>query len=106
MYQKFGERRQAKLIRNSPLFDTAWYVQRYPEVVASGLDPAYDFLWNAVPLGRNPSPRFDSSWYLLRHSDVAQKRINPLLHYILFGAAEGREIRPAKSQPTASLPNK
>ena len=105
VYQRFGERRHVKLIRNSPLFDAAWYVQRYPEVVTSGLDPAYDFLCNAVPLGRNPGPRFDSSWYLLRHPDVAQKRINPLLHYILFGAAEGREIRPAECQPTG-LPNK
>ena len=98
--QRFRDWRHAKLIRNSPLFNAGWYVQRYPEVVTSRLDPAYEFLWNAALLGRNPSPGFDSSWYLLQHSDVAQTGMNPLLHYILFGAAEGREIRPAEAQPT------
>ena len=98
--QRFRDWRHAKLIRNSPLFDAGWYVQRYPEVETSGLDPAHEFLWNAALLGRNPGPGFDSSRYLLQHTDVAQTGMNPLLHYILFGAAEGREIRPADAQPT------
>jgi len=100
MRRRFREWRHVKLIRSSALFDAGWYVRQYPEVVTYGLDPAYDFLWNAAPLGRNPGPGFDSNCYLLQHSDVAQRRMNPLLHYILFGAAEGRQIRPAEYQPT------
>src|SRR5271157_3419446 len=40
--QRFRDWRHAKLIRNSPLFNAGWYVQRYPEVVTSRLDPAYE----------------------------------------------------------------
>src|SRR5271157_1139477 len=40
--QRFRDWRHAKLIRNSPLFNAGWYVQRYPEVETSGLDPAHE----------------------------------------------------------------
>jgi hypothetical protein len=91
--KRIRDRRHARLIRSSQLFDAGWYTQRYPEVVTSGSDPACDFLWNAVLLDRDPGPRFDSSWYLRQNCDVTRTGINPLLHYILFGAAEGRQIR-------------
>ena len=94
--QRIQERRQARLIRQSPLFDVAWYVQRYPQVRAHGFDPSYDFLWNAGLLDRDPGPGFDTSWYLHQYADVAHTGMNPLLHYILFGAAEGRQICPVE----------
>ncbi len=90
--QHFRQWRQARLIRKSPLFESGWYVLRYPEVVVNGFDPAYDYLWNANLLDRDPGPNFDTSWYLQQYSDVARGGMNPLLHYILFGAAEGRQI--------------
>ena len=100
--QRLRERRHLKIIRSSPLFDPGWYIQRYPEVSTYGFDPAYDFLRNAALLRRDPSPGFDSTWYLGQYSDVAQTGMNPLLHYLLFGRAEGREIRPAQGPGVAS----
>ena len=83
--------RDARLIRRSGLFDAAWYLRRYPDVAECGIDPACDFLYTAVFLDRDPGPGFDSSWYLAQNPDVIG--MNPLLHYILFGAKEGRRIR-------------
>jgi glycosyltransferase involved in cell wall biosynthesis len=42
----------------------------------------------------NFGPLFDSSWYLARNSDVAAAGMEPLVHYIEFGAAEGRNPNP------------
>ncbi|KGP64018.1 hypothetical protein EP47_03600 [Legionella norrlandica] len=36
----------------------------------------------------------DSNWYLAQYKDVAQKKIEPALHYLLYGAAEGRDPGP------------
>ncbi|WP_210317251.1 class I SAM-dependent methyltransferase [Oryzicola mucosus] len=34
---------------------------------------------------------FDAEWYLSHYEDVARAGIDPLLHYVVFGAKEGRE---------------
>ena len=34
---------------------------------------------------------FDAEWYLQNHLDVARNDTNPLIHYILYGADEGRD---------------
>jgi hypothetical protein len=85
------EWRNARIVRNSQLFDPVWYIQRYSTVATQEFDPAYDFLRTGVWMDRDPGPGFDASWYLSQYPDVVG--INPLLHYILFGASEGREIR-------------
>ena len=36
------------------------------------------------------SPLFDGRWYLSVNPDVAQAKIDPALHYLLYGAREGR----------------
>jgi SAM-dependent methyltransferase len=41
-----------------------------------------------------PSGLFDSDWYLERNDDVRAAGINPLVHYLLHGAAEGRDPNP------------
>lgn len=37
---------------------------------------------------------FDSSWYLSIYPDVAAAAVNPLLHFLLNGAADGRDPNP------------
>ncbi|MBU3076994.1 sulfotransferase family protein [Sphingomonas quercus] len=53
----------AELIRNSGLFDADWYRAAYPDVAASGLDPATHYLRIGAAEGRNPSPLFDTGFY-------------------------------------------
>ncbi len=73
-----------------PLLDSAWYLQRYPDVAAAGIDPLEHFLAIGASEMRDPNPLFDTSWYLEQNPDVAAIRMNPLVHYIVFGAIEGR----------------
>ena len=77
-------------VRNSGLFDAAWYLAQYPDVEALGLDPVVHYLWVGAHLGRKPSPRFDGQTYLAANPDVAITGINPLVHYATIGIAEAR----------------
>lgn len=77
-------------IRESKLFDAAWYERTYPDVTASKLDPLAHFLRFGHILKRNPSPNFDTAFYLSEYKDVSDAKLNPLLHYIMHGAKEGR----------------
>ncbi|MGI8932162.1 MAG: hypothetical protein ACR2FK_07280 [Sphingomicrobium sp.] len=84
--------RAVALIEASPLFDSAWYLDTYPDVAASEVDPArhyHEFGWRE---GRDPGPGFSSKKYLNVHHDVAALDTNPLLHYFEHGEAEGRLI--------------
>ena len=40
------------------------------------------------------SPLFDGQWYLSANPDVAEAKIDPVLHYLLYGAREGRSPGP------------
>ena len=39
-------------------------------------------------------PLFDATWYLAFHSDVADNHFDPAMHYLLYGASEGRDPGP------------
>ncbi|WP_206664676.1 rhamnosyltransferase WsaF family glycosyltransferase [Dankookia rubra] len=79
-------RRDRRMLSRSPLFDHAWYLQTYPDVV--GTDPIIHFLCHGTQERRNPGPRFDTATYLARRPDVAAARVNPLVHFLRAGYAE------------------
>jgi hypothetical protein len=89
---------QRRLLAGSRLFDAAWYLERYPDVAASGMDPMQHYLAFGAREGRDPHPSFGTGWYLLSNPDVAAMGINPLVHYKLYGAREGRWIRTRAEQ--------
>lgn len=81
------------LLRDSGKFKAQWYLQQYPDVAANKhwrKQPEAHYLLQGAALGYNPSPWFDTNWYLAQYTDVARAAINPLVHYIRYGAAEGR----------------
>ncbi|WP_321900026.1 glycoside hydrolase family 99-like domain-containing protein [Paraburkholderia heleia] len=78
------------LLRQSSLYDAAWYMLHHPEVEASKMDPAEHYLTIGGALGYRPGPEFDVKQYLKRNEDVAASGMNPVLHYIRFGELEGR----------------
>ncbi|WP_294389715.1 sulfotransferase family protein [uncultured Sphingomonas sp.] len=53
----------ADLIRSSNLFDTDWYLARYPEARDSGMDPVDHYVRIGAPKGYNPGPLFDTLHY-------------------------------------------
>jgi len=82
------------LLRNSGLFDAAWYIQNnqgLPTELADALVHFVDAGWRD---GRRPSPYFDTAWYLRQNPDVAHADRNPLLHYLQYGEAEHRAPSP------------
>lgn len=88
--QTFPETR--RLILASGLFDEAWYLEKYPDVRESGMDPLEHYLQNGARRGLDPSPAFSTKKYLLRYPDVRDAGMNPLAHYVDYGRAEGRKI--------------
>lgn len=82
------------LLYTSELFDTEWYLATYPDIKASGSDPAEHYLMHGASEGRMPSASFDGDWYLQRYPDVAETGMNPLIHFIKYGIEEGRSSSP------------
>jgi predicted nucleic acid-binding Zn-ribbon protein len=91
-------RANIKLIAASGLFDGDWYLEKYPDVRASGIDPLVHYLDYGAKEDRNPSPRFDTERYLNRYPDARAAATNPLVHYLRYGVAQGFD--PCESQST------
>jgi glycosyltransferase involved in cell wall biosynthesis len=68
-----------------PLFDTTWYLDRYPDIRAAGPNPLAHYLERGSLESRNPHPLFDSHWYLEQNPQVRAAGINPLVHYLRAG---------------------
>jgi len=85
-------KRQAKLIKQSELFDANWYLESYPDVKSSGARPEEHYIRFGGEEGRDPGPYFSSKNYLQANPDVAKAKINPLVHYIKYGKSEGRRL--------------
>lgn len=81
-------------IRQSGLFDEAWYVQTYKDVVSLGLDPFEHFIRFGLTLERDPGPLFNTRFYKAENPDVVAAGQIPLLHYIQQGIHEGRAGSP------------
>jgi|LSQX01.2.fsa_nt_gb glycosyltransferase involved in cell wall biosynthesis len=79
-----------KLIEGTGFFDTTWYLERYPDVKQSKMEPVKHYLLYGGFEGRDPSEKFSSSWYLASNEDVRKSGVNPLVHFLKFGAAEKR----------------
>ncbi len=59
---------EAALIRNSPLFDAAWYIAANPGVSeGAALDPALHYVLVGGPSGSDPGPWFDTAAYLAEY---------------------------------------
>lgn len=85
------------LVRASGAFDQAWYLDRYPDVAGSGLEPVEHYLRIGARLLRDPGPGFSTQRYLQANPDVAAAGVNALVHFIRHGAREGRVARPMDS---------
>lgn len=83
-------------IAASALFDADFYLAKYPDVAAAGLDPLEHYSSHGWREGRNPSPSFDTKFYLRAYPDVAAGDLNPLNHYAVYGAKEGRAAVPPR----------
>jgi O-antigen biosynthesis protein len=91
-------------ILRSVLFASGWYLDKYPDVAAAGVDPLQHYLRHGAAEGRDPGPKFSTRGYLARYTDVAESGINPLVHYIRHGKDEGRVATPFTGSAGAARP--
>jgi GT2 family glycosyltransferase/glycosyltransferase involved in cell wall biosynthesis len=75
-------------------FDPAYYLNRYPDVQRSGMDPLAHFLLYGAREGRQPDTLFDVQYYLSNNPDIAAAGANPLVHFLRYGWQEGRRPNP------------
>lgn len=74
-------------IRKLNLFDDDYYLNKYPKVRKSQMNPLLHYLFYGFKEGKKPNPDFDGLFYLYHYNDVSG---NPLLHYALYGIHENR----------------
>ena len=109
----------AMLLRDpGPRFCSARYIEANPDVAASAENPLLHYLRTGKAEGRliYPVPGqnrsaadavldsdirtirstvlFDAGYYLRAYPDVAKHGMDPLLHYVKYGAREGRQPNP------------
>ncbi|MEO1491832.1 MAG: glycosyltransferase [Pseudomonadota bacterium] len=87
---KLGD--QVAAVRSA--FDSAFYLRNYPDVAASGMDPARHYCQFGWKEGRDPNPDFSTNYYLRMNPDIADAGINPFVHYVKHGRKERREPLP------------
>ncbi|WP_375408802.1 glycosyltransferase [uncultured Methylobacterium sp.] len=83
-------RRERRVITESGLFDTAWYLDLYPDVAGYPGGSLEHFLDHGAAEGRPAGPHFDTAAYIAANPDVIVNGANPLVHYIRHGSREGR----------------
>ena len=77
-----------------PLFDEAFYLTSYPDVLAAGVDAWAHYDRDGWQQGRDPNPLFDSDWYMAAYRSELPPGDNPLVDYWHRGWREGRNPSP------------
>jgi hypothetical protein len=72
------------IIKQSGLFDDAWYLEQYIDVAAAGVSPTRHYVQHGAKEGRSPFRGFDPVLYSLNHPEIADQGMNPLVHFILY----------------------
>lgn len=72
-------------VRDSGLFDAAWYLHAYPDVAQAGLDPLQHYCGFGRNEGRSPNAWFNAPWYRSTHGIVSDDDM--LRHYAVQGEA-------------------
>lgn len=88
---------QFALALEQGLFNAAFYAEQLKPSAPAFVTAAEAFshyVSHGAALGLNPSSKFNTQFYLSDNPDVAKRGMNPLVHYIKFGAAEGRLTQP------------
>ena len=89
---------QLELIRQSPLFDAAYYLRSHLDVARRGEEPGVHFLRHWDHPFRKPSEAFDIAQYVLDHPEVLVERVNPLVHFLASPESDGADSYPPPSR--------
>lgn len=73
------------------LFAADWYLQRYPDVCAAGMNPWQHYLLHGAAEGRDPSPDFNTAHYFAQCPQARESGMPALLHYLRVGRHMGHD---------------
>lgn len=93
------------LIKESGLFDKAYYENKYPEYSKYNNDSIYHYLNIGYIKGYNPSENFDNNWYLEAYPNVKKSGMNPLIHYLKYGVHEKKIPKPLTEEEAEIISN-
>ena len=88
--QRLRLRRERRLLLESGLFDSAFYLEHSPDVAQTGMDPVEHYLMAGAAPGREPHVLFDTAWYVAQSPDLPGAGVTPLMHYLQVGWKNGR----------------
>lgn len=72
-----------KIIAKSKYFDSKWYLETYPDVANSNIDPITHYMNYGWKEGRNPSNKFNTNYYISNY--IKSRNICPVIHYEKYG---------------------
>lgn len=85
----FRKRYGRYLVESSGIFDAGWYLDRYPDVRRSGVDPLSHFIDFGIAEGRAPNPSLETASL---HKPVFKNReMEPLFEFILVAGLFDRK---------------
>jgi hypothetical protein len=84
--------RDYKVVSSGDIFDKYWYLEKYPDVRRSKMDPLIHYLKYGHLEGRDPGPQFSTKAYYFLHEDVKKAGQVALVHFEQHGRKEGRLI--------------
>jgi predicted SAM-dependent methyltransferase len=87
IYKIYNAKEKIEYLR---LFDGDFYLNHYPDLKNSNIDPLEHYIYFGWKERKNPSKKFDGNYYLRKYHDVRESETNPLIHYVLYGRDEGR----------------
>ena len=87
---RLTEEEAIKIIKDSSLFDSEFYLANNQDVRASGLAPVVHYYRYGWRENRLPSRKFNSVLYLHLYADVKKLEICPIIHYELIGKYQMR----------------
>jgi|GEM_PF-3078229 len=67
------------------VFDTQWYLSRYPDVLSSGMNPIMHYMMHGWWEKQRPSVHFNHTQYAAICPAFDPARHNPVLHFLLMG---------------------
>ncbi len=85
--------RRSGRARSESLFDSDWYLSRYPEVAQQGLNPLLHYWEHGARSGYEPNALFEGAT-VLRNATGPAETTNPLLHYLRHDSRRWRDPSP------------
>jgi predicted HAD superfamily hydrolase/glycosyltransferase involved in cell wall biosynthesis len=84
-------------------FSNSYYLETYPDIAVSGMDPLEHYCRYGWQENRNPNFEFNTHYYLGKNPDVAQAGMNPFAHWIKYGQFEHRKTTRIEVDPNQSF---